>query len=923
MTRTENSIPTRTTVPVTDVTTGLNLSPEVLRLAHWRKLPPLPTPPATSFDLDSCCDRLGKVRRVDYMSADWSAARLRWGMTREEACFWVSAAAKWCKSHDSNPHVVAHARKHVAPAVSDLGWVRAVLAERQRELPAELAIPLATLVGPVRLLETLLDGLFVPSAPGTHSWHLRHDLPLYRGFWEHVLPYLHPAELDPVREAVRPRLDPATWPKNHYDGTPRHYFVAGVLGMDAELEALVRTWPTVGPKGQQPYFVTAHQPLLILFGLSSPSRIEAVARNLGQPAHSLHFANPFELRGWLATTGTSGLDFAAAKLQPRDPAWNGSLSAEFCGVTDPAAAPHVLALRLNGQYPVTARQWMTRNVGSAVAGLLPTAAGRGRPAEAAADYLRDLTKTGFGWVIDRELATVAPEVAARVRRVVLDKPERVSEPLTPADEPAWFAAAFRAVTDSRSSLPDWLTPATLPPILVDGRRVPDEKVALLLRDLKGTAAETTPHLAATVAAGADAGTCDRFAAELFERWIAEKNHAVDAWILTAVAWLGGEATVAALVPRLKRWPGGASSRRIKDGLKALRRIGTPYALAQLAAMTAGGNSRLRSYASHELIETAAERKLTIEQLEDRTIPTLGLDDPSSAEATLDYGPRQFRAAVAPDLRLLARDDRGKAFLVLPTPRKSDDAVKVVEARVAWKLAKKQFDLVMSSVCKRMEQALVGQRRWAADEFAAHIAAHPISGAVARRLLWGRFDPATRRLAETFRLTDEGEQVDADDRPLPPRDLPVGLLHPAILDPTARATWAERLADYEIVPPFPQLARPVVVLTEAEREGTDFTRLNCKNLNRWTLAAIPAFARWVWQSGEVVGPARVFPGQGLRAIARTQGTYNPIELKAISFSSNAALPRGAPQHPFLELGTVDPVVLCEALADVRVWAGAPA
>jgi len=909
-------MPPTDTPAVTDVVTGLHLPPEVLRLAHWRKLPPLPTPDVAAFDVDLCCERLGNVRRVDY-AVDWQPARLRWGMSADEAKFWVSAGARWCKSHEALTHIVADARKAARPAVADLEWVRAQFSERQRDLPAELAVPLATLLGPARLLEALVDGLVIAPSGAHNYYQQRQDLGLYRGFWEYVLPYVDRAELDPVREVVRPKLDPATWPKNYYDGTPRAYYVAAVLGMADELEKLVRTWPSLGPKDPPPHMLLNNQPYLILIGLASPGRIEEVARNLGQQSYSLPFQNPFDLRGWLAATDVSGLDFAAVKLRHRDDAWNGALSAEFCRVPDPSTAPHVLALKLDGRHPATARRWLTRNVGSAVAGLLATAAGRGRLADAAVEHFRDLTKTGYGWVLERELATAAPDVAARLTRVVLGKAERVSEPLTTDMEPAWLTAAYLAATESRSPLPDWLNPATLPPILIAGRRLPDEKVATLVRDTKGTADADTPRLAATLAAGADAGTCDRFAAALFERWIAEKNNAADGWVLTAVGWLGGDAAVAAVVPKLKRWPGGATRTRLVDGLKALRRIGTPYALAQLASLAAASNQRLRHDAHAELVATAKARKLSVEQLEDRTVPTLGLDDPASPDATLDYGPRQFRATVAPDLRLLARDDHGKAFLVLPTPRKSDDMVKVGEARAAWTLAKKQFELVMAGVCKRMEAALGAQRRWSADEFDAHLVRHPISGAVARRLLWGRFDPATRQLVEAFRVSAEGEFVSAGERTLPTSGLPVGLLHPALLSPAVRATWAERLADYEIVPPFPQLARPVVTLTDDEREGTDFTRFNCKNLNRWVLKDTTPCLQWVFQQTEA---SRTFPAQGLKAVARIQGS-NLLELLGVSFRSSAPPSRGVPPEPFRPLGTVDPVVLSEALADVRQWATA--
>lgn len=910
-------LPTTATPPVTDVVRGLNLPPETLRLAHWRKLASLPTPEAAPFDQAAACDRLLKARTVEYSGSDWGSVGLRWGMSSREAAFWVATAGRWCKGNETAQQVVAHARKQTLPDAPDEAWVRAQFpadGQRQRELPAELAAALATILGPARLLDTLADGMFTGGATGANSWHLRHDLPVYRGFWEHVLPYLDSATLDPVRDALRPKLDPSTWPKTGYDGSPRPFFVAAILGLSEPIEDVVRAWPVLGPKDTYvPWAITSNQPLLVLFGLSDPARIESVARNLRLP-----FGTPFDLRGWLANTGTSGLDFAAKGLSAKDSFWKGALSAELCRVPDPAAAPHVLGLKVNGQYPAIARQWLTRNVGSAVAGLLGTAVGRGRVAEAAGEYLRDLTKIGFGGVVERELAHVAPEVAARVRRTVLQKPERATETLAPGSEPEWLADALRAGSDSdaRSPLPEWLNPATLPPILIDGRRLPDETVTLMLRQVRDAAADDAPALAAALADGADAGACDRFAAALFERWVAEKNNAADVWVLNAAAVLGGDATVAVLVSRLKRWPGGAPHKRLREGLKAVRRIGTPYALAQVAALaTGGGNYRLRGYATEELKEAATRRGLSTEQLEDRTLPALGLDDPASAEATLDFGPRQFRAVVAPDLRLLARDDHGKTFLVLPTPRKTDDKVKVAEARAAWKLAKKQFDLVVGGACKRMEHALVTQRRWGFEEFAEHLVRHPITGAVVRRLLWGLFDPTTTQPA-AFRVSAEGEFVDADDRPLPPppEGGTVGILHPVQLTPAGRELWAERLSDYEIIPPFPQLARPVIDLTAEEREATEFTRFSRKDLQRYHVEALPAFGGW---TREYPNFSRRFPHLGLKAVVKATG-YNPMELAGVSFRSDAPVPRNGQPEPPRALGTVDPVVLCECLADVRAW-----
>jgi hypothetical protein len=49
------------------------------------------------------------------------------------------------------------------------------------------------------------------------------------------------------------------------------------------------------------------------------------------------------------------------------------------------------------------------------------------------------------------------------------------------------------------------------------------------------------------------------------------------------------------------------------------------------------------------------------------------------------------------------------------------------------------------------------------------------------------------------------------------------VHPMALDDPQRAAWGEVLADYELVPPFPQLGRPVYELEPDDRDARDITR----------------------------------------------------------------------------------------------------
>src|SRR5206468_1207486 len=75
----------------------------------------------------------------------------------------------------------------------------------------------------------------------------------------------------------------------------------------------------------------------------------------------------------------------------------------LCLVKAPEAAPHLLELRLSSKAPQPARRWLDEQVGNAVAGLLPVAAGRGKLAEAALDYLREAKRKGFAAFIEAQV----------------------------------------------------------------------------------------------------------------------------------------------------------------------------------------------------------------------------------------------------------------------------------------------------------------------------------------------------------------------------------------------------------------------------------------------------------------------------------------------------------------------------------------
>src|SRR5262249_25711987 len=73
--------------------------------------------------------------------------------------------------------------------------------------------------------------------------------------------------------------------------------------------------------------------------------------------------------------------------------------------------------------------------GNAVAGLIPTAAGKGKLAEAAVEFLREAKRKGLGHFLAEQLKQAAPDVAAKVRAAGLGHQEKGYPPLDPKTTP--------------------------------------------------------------------------------------------------------------------------------------------------------------------------------------------------------------------------------------------------------------------------------------------------------------------------------------------------------------------------------------------------------------------------------------------------------------------------------------------------------
>ncbi|XVQ13790.1 DUF4132 domain-containing protein [Spirillospora sp. CA-255316] len=368
---------------------------------------------------------------------------------------------------------------------------------------------------------------------------------------------------------------------------------------------------------------------------------------------------------------------------------------------------------------------------------------------------------------------------------------------------------------------DWADPAALPQILLPGRRgaLPAAATRHLMTMLALSKPGDVYPGVARAAAGCDPASLAEFAWSLFERWQMAGAPSADGWALTALGPLGDDGTVRRLTPLVRAWPGEHGHARAVKGLDVLAEIGTETALVHLHGIAERVKFRgLRDRAREKIGEIAGRLGLTPDQLGDRLVPDLGLDE--AGTLVLDYGPRRFTVGFDEALRPYVTGEDGKRRKALPKPGKGDDQELAPEAYRRFAQLKKDARAAASDQVLRLERAMVTGRRWTPEEFRAYFTGHPLVRHIARRLVWAAEDGGR---ATAFRVAEDGTFADvADDAFTLPGTARVGIPHPLALGESVKA-WSDVFADYEILQPFPQLARPVAALTEEERAGGRLAR----------------------------------------------------------------------------------------------------
>jgi hypothetical protein len=878
-------------------TSPLNLAPTDWFLAPWRKTPPWPRPAPPPLDLKDCLARVAKLNPSgDYMRWDWERANLPDVMTREEAHFWLAAMTG---TNTGSLELATRLGKQSFDGRVALKDARTHMGQEHRPTN-EVLLPLANLLS----LKDLIQ-LFHAPATGQLQFQLERVWPRLLGeiFARRVFPYLTEADRSALRPLVLPYLDPKTWGNTQQPLLGA--YVAALLGMSEELLALAASWPD----GQFAWMTDARglqqEPQRLVFGLNDPRLVQHHVRRLKGL-----LVTPFLIRGWLAHTELGGLDFLRdTVLAQTNKKQAEELLTEIASlVRAPEMAPFMLELQLGSKAPALARKWLDDNLDQAVAGLQATAAGHGKLAEAAGQFLQDARAKGHAGAG----AAFAPAEA-------IAAPEPRKGPA-----PKWLATALSAPR-KKSKLPDWADPVVFPAVRAGDFALDRDEVRALLEALQQSDLQAPQPLVSAVKANADRPSLEAFAWKLFELWQGAGSPAKEKWAFHALGHFGGNDAVMKLTPLLRAWPGESQHARAVVGLEVLRAIGSDLALTQLNGIAQKLKFQALKNKAQELMEAIArDRGLSREELADRIVPTLDLD--TEEARTFDFGPRRFQL-VLDGPRPQVRDESGTIKADLPKPGKSDDAAKATAATERWKALKKQLKEVGGLQVARLEQAMVTGRRWSVADFETLLVGHPLLSPLVRRLLWGVYDKSGK-LTHTFQVTEAGQYLDKREKPVKlDKAATVGIVHPLHLDEADRANWAQKLSAASNTPPFVQLDRPVHRLLPREEDNTILKRFAKVKAPSAALKSALEKGGWVRgyiDQGAIEDHSLHFPGADVTAVLHTDP-----DLLAGGLGYDMGQTHSIPEVLFrrgagspLHLGEVDPVVMSEVLHFLTSLPGAP-
>ena len=630
----------------------VKLTDEDRQRVRWLPREPVNLPPPLPFSFDACLEQMKSalddadnfytVGKPDYRYMIAQAIPPR--LTKEEAWLWLNVLDT---PNDERERVVELARQVAAAGLPDnaRARARAELAARRSDYICPIAPQtLRQFFTPIEIAELIManeEGVLTSAMPyggGTVRPML--------AFSRLVVPQMSEEERNHFRGAMERMCDAVPDPSSA-QAALRLAFLSTVGGGE-RLAAWVASQPDGAWTSFDWYCLLPSGYLDVLAGLPDEASFVRETRRLSGRLH-----RPSDLRLWLAATEWRELDLARdAVLAAGTKDDAGALARMLALVEAPEAVVPMLELQLGSKAQVIAAEWLSAHPLAAAVGLVPAARGQGKLADAARERLHTMRRSGLQASLTAALSHLTPEQSTWLTQEILDVAEETLPELGRAELPAALQAALAQVKAAKP--PGWLSVASLPPIKLKGKRLAAAEVETVLAALKATALGAGSTLVSSLKQEADRTSLDAFAWKLFDLWQGMGAPSKDRWAMAAIGHLGGDACVLKLTPMLRDWPGESQHTRAVFGLECLRAIGSDTALTALNGIAQKLKFKGLKQKAQEMMEGIAQaRGLTREQLADRVVPDCGLD--ARGSRAFDFGPRQFRFVLGPDMKPLVRD----------------------------------------------------------------------------------------------------------------------------------------------------------------------------------------------------------------------------------------------------------------------------
>ncbi len=901
--------------------------------ATWRERAVTTPKPAkvTAFDLASVIERLRTKVVPIKNGAQWNFrdAGITNGISKEEARVWFELMLGIQRSVPPEKKAAELEKKR--PKLGALSFTTAmqrILSSSYDPAP-EIASVLATLFSAEQVTDLLVDDK--PPSDGDSAGGN-----FFHGWRAHVLSLLDEKARAALKERIAPEIviakfatDPDAEPYedryssygmgsfeafalDHFREPSGSFFAAAALGMHDELRAVVEGLADDSYRGERRP-AGNNVPQLVIFGLGSADLVVTHMKRL-----KLRLDHPHWARAWLAHTEYAQLDaIVEAILATKDKLRATELAEVLALVRAPENVGPMLTLSIQSKAADIAEGWLTTNIGHTIQGCLALVTGSGVLANAATARLRLLAKDHKD-LIDRLGRTSASGEAIALASHELPVLEAL---------PASLKRPIEAGMKAKAKLASFVAPDALPPLEIGGKKLGAEHVIAMLRVFASEGSDPRA-LAKAVREHAAPASRDAFAWTLFEQWLLAGGPAKHKWVMIAMALLAGDACALKLAPLIREWPGKGLHQRAVLGLDVLGAIGTEAAIVQLSGLARTLYfPAAKQHAEAMMTKIARSRKLTRDELEDEIVPHGGFD--ANGKRTFVYGARTFEVVLGPEATPMLRDvDGGPRIADLPAAMERDDLVAAKRLREEWATLKRTLEETFKVQANRLEQSMVLGRRWSREAFERLLVRHPLMGHLARTLVWGTFDGS--KVGSTFRVAEDGSLAGEDDDAfaLPKKaTIDIGIVHPMDLDPERRDRWGGIFADYEILPPFEQLGRPIRTTAHGEADdlASRFTGRTWATKELFELLRDRGWTHGYVGGGAVATHVKHFPGGGgvTACISHNVHYFSDASLEDVQEIHHVRFLSGLRIHadPFgsfhtvLPLRRVDPKIVSEVLYDL--------